>query len=54
MEISTQQCVWNSIYLIYMIVSSSAIEDIIVDLACNKSPGLDILTSAYSKLRVQH
>ena len=32
-----------------MIVSSTEIEDIIVDLACNKSPGLDGLTSEHMK-----
>ncbi len=30
-----------------MIVSSSEIEDIIADMSCNKSPGLDGLTSEH-------
>ena len=33
----------------YMIVSLSEIDDVIVDLSCNKYPGLDCLTSEHMK-----
>ena len=48
-DIHAAMCMEHIVFDRDMIVSSSEIEDIIADMSCNKSPGLDGLTSEHMK-----